>query len=216
MTVEKIAQIAHEINADYCRSIGDNTQPTWENAPEWQKSSIINGVKFHLQNPDASPSASHESWLKQKTEEGWKYGEVKNTETKEHPCFLPYEQLPVEQRSKDYLFKQVVNSLKNLLVDEIAKEEPTAERELTFGEKLVGLTFNPSGDPKVQRAKELCAELADLIRNNSFESHNKLYNLLTSEQESNFYEIKNNLLNNTYCEILNAQMYAVKVLTLKY
>jgi hypothetical protein len=215
MTVEKIAQIAHEINADYCRSIGDNTQPTWENAPEWQKSSIINGVKFHLQNPDASPSASHESWLKQKTEEGWKYGEVKNTETKEHPCFLPYEQLPVEQRSKDYLFKQVVNSLKSLLVDEIAKQEPTAERELTFGERLVGLTFNPSGDPKVQRVKELCAELADLINDNTMESHNKLYNLLASEQESNFYKIKNNLLNNTYCEILNAQMYAVKVLTLK-
>jgi hypothetical protein len=55
MTVEKIAQIAHEINAAYCRSIGDNTQPTWENAPEWQKSSSTNGVKFHLENPDASP-----------------------------------------------------------------------------------------------------------------------------------------------------------------
>ena len=216
MTVEKIAQIAHEINASYCRSIGDNTQPTWENAPEWQKSSLTNGVKFHLENPDASPSASHESWLKQKEEEGWMYGEVKNTETKEHPCFMPYDHLPVEQKSKDYLFKQVVNSLKSLLVDEIAKQEPTAERELTFGEKLVGLTFNPSGDPKVQRAKEICAELADLIRNNSFESHNKLYNLLTSEQESKFYEIKNNLLNNTYCEILNAQMNAVKVLTFKY
>jgi|688.fasta_scaffold25794_6 hypothetical protein len=212
MTVEKIAQIAHEINADYCRSIGDNTQPTWENATEWQKNSFINGVKFHLENPDASPSASHESWLKQKEEEGWMYGEVKNTETKEHPCFMPYDHLPVEQKSKDYLFKQVVNSLKSLLVDEISKQEPTAERELTFGERLVGLTFNPSGDPKVQRAKELCAELADLINDNTMESHNKTSDLLTS----NLSEIKNNLLNNTYCEILNAQMNAVKVLTFKY
>ncbi len=33
----------------------------------------------------------------------------------------------------------------------------------TFGEKLVGITFNPSGDHKVQRVKELCAELADLV-----------------------------------------------------
>lgn len=33
--------------------------------------------------------------------------------------------------------------------------------ELTFGQRLVGLTFNPSGDDKVGRAKQLCAELAD-------------------------------------------------------
>ena len=39
----------------------------------------------------------------------------------------------------------------------------TPMRELTFGEKLVGLTFNPSGDEKVLKAKQLCAELADLM-----------------------------------------------------
>lgn len=111
MTVEKIAQVAHEINAAFCRSIGDNSQPSWQDAPEWQKSSAINGVNFHLENPNASPSASHDSWLKQKTEEGWKYGAVKNPETKEHPCFVPYEQLPTEQKSKDYLFKQTIHSL---------------------------------------------------------------------------------------------------------
>lgn len=121
MTIENVAQIAHELNKAYCESIGDNSQPTWENAPEWQKSSAINGVRFHLANPDASPSASHDSWLKQKTEEGWKYGEVKNPETKEHPCFVPYEQLPTEQKAKDYIFRQTVHSLKNhLFVDGLA------------------------------------------------------------------------------------------------
>lgn len=115
MKVEKIAQVAHEINKSYCESIGDLSQPSWEKAPEWQKSSAVNGVNFHLENPEAPPSASHESWLKQKTEEGWKYGSVKNAETKEHPCFVPYEDLPTEQKSKDYLFKQVVHSLRNLL-----------------------------------------------------------------------------------------------------
>jgi hypothetical protein len=115
MTIEQVAQVAHEINKAYCESIGDTTQPTWENAPEWQKSSAINGVKFHLDNPDAGPDSSHNSWLKQKEEEGWKYGPVKNAETKEHPCYVPYEQLPTEQKSKDYLFKQVIHSLKNQL-----------------------------------------------------------------------------------------------------
>jgi hypothetical protein len=115
MTRESIAQVAHEINKAYCESIGDNSQPSWDSAPDWQISSAINGVQFHLDNPEANPSASHESWLKQKEEEGWKYGPVKNPETKEHPCFVPYDQLPVAQRSKDFLFKQVVHSLKQYL-----------------------------------------------------------------------------------------------------
>lgn len=110
MTVTEVARVAHEINKAYCESIGDNSQPSWDDAPDWQRSSAINGVLFHLEN-DAPPSASHESWLKQKEEEGWKYGPVKNPETKEHPCFVPYDQLPTEQKSKDYLFKQVVHSL---------------------------------------------------------------------------------------------------------
>jgi hypothetical protein len=119
-TPEQIARFAHEINRAYCNAIGDNTQPTWEDAPEWQKSSAINGVNFHLENPNASPSASHESWLKQKQEEGWKYGLVKNSETKEHPCFVSYDELPVEQRAKDYLFKQVVHSFENILTPKSA------------------------------------------------------------------------------------------------
>lgn len=36
-------------------------------------------------------------------------------------------------------------------------------RTLTFGEKAVGLTFNPSGDSRVHRAKTLCAELIDML-----------------------------------------------------
>jgi len=116
MTIEQIAKVAHELNKAYCESIGDTSQPTWEDAPEWQKSSAVNGVKFHLENPTAGPSASHDSWLKQKEEEGWKYGEVKDPEKKEHPCFVPYEKLPTEQKAKDYIFRQVIHSLKEFIV----------------------------------------------------------------------------------------------------
>jgi hypothetical protein len=116
MKLDNIAQVAHEINKAFCESIGDNSQPTWQEAPDWQKQSAINGVQFHLDNPNASPSASHDSWLKQKKEDGWKYGEVKDAEKKEHPCFVPYKELPIQQQSKDYLFKQVIHSLKPFLV----------------------------------------------------------------------------------------------------
>ncbi len=33
---------------------------------------------------------------------------------------------------------------------------------MTYGEKAVGLTFNPSGDPKVQQVKQLFAQIIDL------------------------------------------------------
>ena len=110
--LEYIARIAHEINRAYCQALGDTSQPAWENAPDWQRSSAINGVQFHIDNPQAGPDHSHNEWLKEKEAGGWKYGPVKNPETKEHPCFVPYEPLPVEQKAKDYLFRAVVHALK--------------------------------------------------------------------------------------------------------
>lgn len=106
-----IAKIAHNVNRAYCLAIGDDSQPKWEDAPDWQKDSAINGVNFHMAN-EVNAEASHESWLKQKETEGWTYGPVKDVEKKEHPCFLPYAELPKEQQVKDYLFKAVVDSFK--------------------------------------------------------------------------------------------------------
>jgi hypothetical protein len=111
MRVRDIAKVCHEVNRAYCQGIGDNSQPRWEDAPDWQTQSAINGVQFHLDNPDALPSHSHEEWLKEKSVTGWKYGPIKNPETKEHPCFVPYEELPQEQKLKDALFIAVVRSM---------------------------------------------------------------------------------------------------------
>jgi hypothetical protein len=107
-----IAQVCHEANRAYCQAIGDNSQLPWSEAPEWQRNSAIRGVNFCLDNPDAPPSANHESWLEVKRAEGWKYGPVKDVEKKEHPCFLPYEKLPADQQRKDALFKAIVEALR--------------------------------------------------------------------------------------------------------
>ena len=109
-----IAMMCHAINAAYCQSLGDDSQPTWDDAPDWQRQSAIAGVEMHLANPDATPEQSHESWYAQKEAEGWTYGEVKDAEKKEHPCFLPYDELPIEQKAKDYLFRATVNLVKHL------------------------------------------------------------------------------------------------------
>lgn len=114
----RIAEAAHEINRAYCVAIGDQSQKKWSEAPEWQQDSAINGVYFHINNPNATPENSHENWLEQKRLEGWKYGPVKDVEKKEHPCFLPYDELPIEQRAKDHLFRATVHTLSKMLGSE--------------------------------------------------------------------------------------------------
>jgi len=113
MNRENLARAAHEINRAYCAALGDTSQAAWEDAPQWQKDSALAGVDMHLANPDATPEASHQSWLEQKTKDGWKHGPVKDADKKEHPCFCAYSELPVEQKAKDYLFRAVIHTLKD-------------------------------------------------------------------------------------------------------
>ena len=105
MQHEQIARITHEANRAYCASIGDSSQPPWESAPEWQRASALKGVAFHLDGHARgmlpSPSASHDAWLAEKRLDGWTYGPLKDPVKKEHPCYVPYDELPLEQRLKD-------------------------------------------------------------------------------------------------------------------
>lgn len=75
---------------------------------------------------------------------------------------------------------------------------------LSFGQRLVDITFNPSGDEKINKANILCAELADLIVND----------YPNPDQDVSF--LRQKLYEHTIGEILNAQMNVVKLLTLKY
>jgi hypothetical protein len=157
MKRELIAAACHTINAAYCAAMGDTSQPAWADAPDWQKASALAGVDMHLANPDATPEASHESWLAQKTAEGWKFGKVKDAKKKTHPCFLPYAELPAEQKAKDHLFRAVVHVLKDL-PDEAAPldaEAAAAERAAMRAEVMNELRaeFTSSAKAYVAQAK---------------------------------------------------------------
>ena len=108
---EQIARVCHEANRAYCLAIGDDTQKPWSEAEEWQRESAVNGVVYALSHPDAPNSAQHDSWMKDKVDAGWSYGLVKDSFLKTHPCIVPYDDLPIEQRRKDALFKAVVKAL---------------------------------------------------------------------------------------------------------
>ena len=111
MTNDQVARVAHEANRALCDAFGDNSQKCWEEAEEWQRESAIKGVAFAQANPDAPASAQHDAWSEHKLTDGWKYGPIKDPGKKEHPCLVPYDQLPPEQKAKDYVFKAVVKSL---------------------------------------------------------------------------------------------------------
>ncbi len=113
-TFEDTARVAHQLNKAYCELLGDTSQVDWEDAPKWQQNSAILGVEFHHQLPDAGDDASHNSWMEEKIREGWVYGPIKDAEKKEHPCMVPFEQLPLEQQLKDALFRSVCNILDRL------------------------------------------------------------------------------------------------------
>ena len=109
--VDFIASVCHNVNKAYCEAIGDLSQPSWDDAPDWQRKSAIDGVKYHLNNPTSKHEDSHNNWMREKIRDGWIWGEFKDPERKKHPCLVPYGELPLEQRIKDYLFIGVVRSL---------------------------------------------------------------------------------------------------------
>lgn len=73
------------------------------------------------------------------------------------------------------------------------------ERELTFGEKAVGLTFNPNNNPEVQAIKEAFAAAIDKIQEERSKD--------TTPSE------KGAMLTLAIREAQSAQMWAVKAVT---
>jgi hypothetical protein len=112
MNREDIARVCHEVNRSYCQSLGDMSQPLWDDAPDWMKESAMKGVELHLTQLGAGPETSHKSWMQEKIDTNWTYGEVKDEVAKTHPCLVQFDELPVDQQAKDYIFRQIVHSLK--------------------------------------------------------------------------------------------------------
>jgi hypothetical protein len=72
---------------------------------------------------------------------------------------------------------------------------------LSFGEQLVGIEFNPSNDAGVAKVKQLCAEIANILKD--------------SYKDSPGSPVKSLLFDHAVGELVSAQMAVVKVITFK-
>jgi len=43
----------------------------------------------------------HEVWAETRINQGWTFGEKRNDDLKTHPCLIPYEELPEEEKEYD-------------------------------------------------------------------------------------------------------------------
>jgi hypothetical protein len=130
--------------------------------------------------------------MKEKLDAGWVYGEVKDAEKKTHPCLVPFSELPPFQQQKDSLFCGIVDALAGPLL--------VVNKVTTYGQKAVGLSFNPSGDDAVASCKQGFA--------NEIDRMHSLRNTTESNEQKRLASV-------AITEMQGAQMWAVKALTWK-
>ncbi|WP_026317743.1 RyR domain-containing protein [Algicola sagamiensis] len=109
MNIEEIARMAHEMDRAYRKSMLDFSLPLWECTSESYKTSAIDQVEFHLQNPSIGPETKHNQWLKRRALEGWCWGPVKDEHKKQDPRIISFAKLPPHDRAREHLYYQVVN-----------------------------------------------------------------------------------------------------------
>lgn len=104
--IEEVAKAAHEAN----RGISEGNPLSWDDSSEEIRQSAIDGVKSVINDPTITPEKSHNNWMRWRESNGWVFGEVKDEEAKTHPCMVPYNELPEDERVKDQVFVDTVKS----------------------------------------------------------------------------------------------------------
>ena len=70
-----------------CATAGAGEKPAWEDAPDWQKNSAVNGVEYHVAHP--RPVRNTATNVGSETRRAGSGGPEKSVNEKEHPCMVP-------------------------------------------------------------------------------------------------------------------------------
>lgn len=78
--------------------------------PEPMDLSLVDLPESLIQLSERIAENVHEVWAKARIDEGWTYGEKRDGIHKKHPCLVPYDELPEEE--KEYDRNTAMNTIK--------------------------------------------------------------------------------------------------------
>ena len=78
--------------------------------PEPMELSSVDLPESLIQLSERIAENVHEVWAKARMDEGWTYGEKRDDIHKKHPCLVPYDELPEEE--KEYDRNTAMNTIK--------------------------------------------------------------------------------------------------------
>ena len=108
---EVVAEACHEAIRVLQRHFREpNQAPVWARTAEDIRKINIAGVRA-ARSGLMTARSSHELWLENMREAGWRYGPEKDVEKKTHPNMVPYLELPPFQRYKNAFFLSTITSL---------------------------------------------------------------------------------------------------------
>lgn len=107
---EDIARVVHAANAELQAIQGDPvpSQP-WDAESQELQDNVVLGVRNARDG--YTPAEHHQAWVDDKLAHGWRYGPAKDPQAKTHPCLVPFDDLPRDQRVKNVLFIAIVRAM---------------------------------------------------------------------------------------------------------
>lgn len=112
-TINTCAAAAHEAIRVFSQRLG-REEPHWEDSGATHQLAIRSTTHNVLANGHNAEQV-HMTWRVQMVEQGWTHGSVKDIEKKTHPAVLPYELLDLEQKVKNEMFVEIVQSVSRAL-----------------------------------------------------------------------------------------------------
>jgi hypothetical protein len=111
--IEAAAQAAHEAARAFRRAVGDPPHPSWDDAPGWQREQAQETVRAIAAG--AGLVDLHDRWRAAMEADGWTYGEVEDVGAKRHPSLRPLSEIPLDRRSKPYVYAMAAKAVLHAL-----------------------------------------------------------------------------------------------------
>jgi len=110
-----ISKLAHNAMADNCLQNYNINIPLWDELPEDNRFVVVNLTAYIYAHPDITDKELHDNWVKDRLNDGWRYGIKLDNDKKENPNIVEYENIPLHFRISSNIFRNVILSSSKLI-----------------------------------------------------------------------------------------------------